>query len=128
VEGKPIDQVREMWTAYARGGVAAMHAVVGDAPVEWIPLGRTEPVPPSEFWASGAGERASRCRSPCTPSRNTGRACSRTGACAGFREGGFSDGQPSWVYFFHDGVFVRGASFPTREAALEAISRFRAEA
>src|SRR5918994_7461709 len=45
VEGKPIEQVRAMWTAYARGGVEAMHHLVGDTQVEWIPLGATEPVP-----------------------------------------------------------------------------------
>ena len=50
------------------------------------------------------------------------------GSMRTFREGGFSDVQPSWVYFFRDGVLVRGASYPTRETALEAISRFRAEA
>ena len=35
--------------------------------------------------------------------------------------------QPSWVYFFRDGVLVRGAGYATREAALEAIRRYRAE-
>src|SRR5262245_21633166 len=50
VEGKPIDQVRARWAAYARGGVEAMHREVGDGPVEWIPLGSDEPVPPDQFW------------------------------------------------------------------------------
>ena len=50
------------------------------------------------------------------------------GSMRTFREGGFSDVQPSWVYFFRDGVLVRGAGYSTREAALEAISRFRAGA
>ena len=49
------------------------------------------------------------------------------GSMRTFRDGGFADVQPSWVYFFRDGVLVRGAGFPTREAALEAIKRYRAE-
>ena len=43
------------------------------------------------------------------------------GSMRTFREGGFADVQPSWVYFFRDGVLVRGAGYATREAALEAI-------
>ena len=128
MEGKPIDQVREMWTAYARGGVAAMHAVVGDAPVEWIPLGRTEPVPPSEFWGEWGRRESEQVQVTVHSFEEHGPCVLAHGSMRSFREGGFSDVQPSWVYFFRDGVFVRGASFPTRESALGAISRFRAEA
>jgi len=49
------------------------------------------------------------------------------GSLRTFRDGGFVDVQPSWVYFFRDGTLVRGAGYATREAALEAISRYRAE-
>ena len=49
VEGKPIEQVRAMWAAYARGGVEAMHAVVGDTLVEWVPLGADEPLPAEQL-------------------------------------------------------------------------------
>jgi hypothetical protein len=44
-----------------------------------------------------------------------------------FREGGFVDVQPSRVYFFRNGVLLRGAGYASRETALEAIERFRAE-
>ena len=47
------------------------------------------------------------------------------GSMRTFRAGGFADVQPSWVYFFRDGVLVRGAGYATREAALEAIGRYR---
>jgi hypothetical protein len=35
--------------------------------------------------------------------------------------------QPSWVYFFREGVLVRAAGYPTREAAVEAVNRWLAE-
>jgi hypothetical protein len=38
-----------------------------------------------------------------------------------FRDGGFVDTQPSWVYFFRDERLVRAVSFASREEALEAI-------
>ena len=34
VEGTPVEQVRSLWAAYARGGVDAMHTQVGEAAVE----------------------------------------------------------------------------------------------
>src|SRR5215217_5643 len=54
VEGTPIEQVKAMWAAYARGGVEAMHDVVGDTLVEWIPLGAEEPLAPERFWGEWA--------------------------------------------------------------------------
>ena len=47
------------------------------------------------------------------------------GSMRTFSEGGFSDVQPSWVYFFRDGVLVRGAGYPTREQALAAAAAWK---
>ena len=118
-----------MWAAYARGGVDAMHAVVGDAPVEWIPLGaRASPSRRRSSGASGAGAQSEQVQVTVHSFEEHGPCVLAHGSMRTFREGGFADVQPSWVYFFRDGVLVRGAGYPTREAALEAISRFRAEA
>jgi hypothetical protein len=40
-----------------------------------------------------------------------------------FRDGGFVDTQPSWVYFFRAGRLIRAVSFASREDALEAIAQ-----
>ena len=116
-----------MWAAYARGGVEAMHAVVGDTPVEWIPLGAEEPVPPERFWGEWGRRQTEQVSVTVHSFEEHGPCVLAHGSMRTFRDGGFADVQPSWVYFFRDGVLVRGAGFPTREAALEAISRFRAE-
>ena len=44
------------------------------------------------------------------------------GSMRTFRDGGFVDVQPSWVYFFRDGRLELVSSFSSRDAALAAIS------
>jgi hypothetical protein len=127
VKGTPIEQVRAIWAAYARGGVEAMHAAVGDAPVEWVPLGAEEPVPPEEFWGAWGRRQTEHVSVTLHSFEEHGPCVLAHGSMRTFREGGFADVQPSWIYFFRDGVLVRGAGYPTREAAMEAIDRFRAE-
>jgi hypothetical protein len=127
VEGEPIDQVRALWAAYSRGGVDAMHAVVGDAPVEWVPLGAEEPVSSERFWGDWGRRRTEHVSVTVHAFEEHGPCVLAHGSMRTFEEGGFADVQPSWVYFFRDDVLVRGAGYPTREAALEAISRFCAE-
>ena len=124
---KPIDQVRALWAAYARGGVEAMHAEVGDGLVEWIPLGAEAPVPAESFWGDWGRKQTEHVSVTVHAFEEHGACVLAHGSMRTFREGGFADVQPSWVYFFRDGVLVRGAGFPTREAALEAIGRYRAE-
>ena len=115
-----------MWTAYARGGVEAMRRLVGDTLVEWIPLGEEEPVPAERFWGDW-GRRLNEQQSVTIHSLEEHGSCVIAhGSLRTFHEGGFADVQPSWVYFFRDGVLVRAAGYPTREAAMKAISRWRA--
>ena len=128
MEGKPIEQVRALWAAYARGGVDAMHEVVGDAPVEWVPLGQDAAVAPEQFWGDWGRLRNEQVSVTVHSFEEHGPCVIAHGSMRTFREGGFIDVQPSWVYFFRDGVLVRGAGYPTREAALAAISRWREEA
>jgi hypothetical protein len=125
VEGKPIEQVRAMWAAYARGGVEAMHALVGDTLVEWVPLGEDEPVPREQFWGEWGRRQTEQVSVTVHSFEEHGPCVLAHGSMRTFRESGFADVQPSWVYFFRDGELVRGASYATREAAREAISRYR---
>jgi hypothetical protein len=85
-------------------------------------------VPPSEFWGEWGRRESEQVQVTVHSFEEHGPCVLAHGSMRTFREGGFSDVQPSWVYFFRDGVLVRGAGYSTREAALEAISRFRAEA
>jgi ketosteroid isomerase-like protein len=128
VEGKPIEQVRALWAAYARGGVSAMREVVSDTLVEWVPLGRDEPVPPEQFWGEWGRRQREQVSVTVHSFEEHGDCVLAHGSMRTFREGGFFDVQPSWVYFFREGKLVRGAGYPTREAALVAISRWRPEA
>jgi ketosteroid isomerase-like protein len=128
VEGKPIEQVRALWAAYARGGVSAMRELVGDTLVEWVPLGREVPVPPEQFWGEWGRRQRDQVSVTVHSFEEHGDCVLAHGSMRTFREGGFIDVQPSWVYFFREGKLVRGAGYPTREAALEAISRWRLEA
>lgn len=119
----PIEQVKELWAAYARGGVAAMRAAVGDTLVEWIPLGADEPMPPEQFWGDWGRRQEGQVSVTVHSFEEHGDCVIAHGSMRTFSEGGFADVQPSWVYFFRDGRLVRGAGFGTREEALTAIRR-----
>ena len=114
-----------MWAAYARGGVEAMHAVVGDAAVEWVPLGADEPLSSELFWGEWGRRQTEQVSVTVHSFEEHGPCVLAHGSMRTFRENGFADVQPSWVYFFRDGTLVRGAGYATREAAVEAIRRFR---
>ena len=125
MEGTPVEQVRALWAAYARGGVDAMHAEVGEAAIEWIPTGAREPVPQEQFWGDW-GRRLNEQQSVTIHSLEEHGSCVIAhGSLRTFHEGGFADVQPSWVYFFRDGVLVRGAGYPTREQALAAAAAWK---
>ena len=117
-----------MWAAYQRGGVDAMHELVGDAPVEWVPLGAEEPVPPEQFWGAWGRRRTEQVSIAVHSFEEHGPCVVAHGSMRTFSEGGFADVQPSWVYFFRDGRLVRGAGYATREEALQAAGRWRPEA
>jgi ketosteroid isomerase-like protein len=125
VEGKPLEQVKALWAAYARGGVEAMHRVVGDANVEWIPLGADDPVAAERFWGDWGRRQTEQVSVTVHSFEEHGPCVLAHGSMRTFRAGGFADVQPSWVYFFREGRLVRGAGYPTRQAALEAIGRWR---
>jgi hypothetical protein len=127
VEGTPVEQVRALWAAYARSGVDAMHALVGDAPIEWVPMDAEEPVPPEQIWGEWGRRRGEHQSVTIHSLEEHGSCVIAHGSMRTFHESGFADVQPSWAYFFRDGVLVRAAGYPTREAALEAVTRWQQE-
>ena len=117
----PVDQVRAIWSAYARGGVDALREVVDDD-VEFVPLGATEGIPPDEFWETWVREHTDEISVTVHGYERHGSCVLAHGSLRTFRSGGFVDVQPSWVYFFHSGRLRRCVGYPTREDALKAIS------
>ncbi len=128
VEGKPIEQVRAMWAAYARGGVEAMHAASASTVVEWVPLGaRRARVRPSSSGASGAAAQTEqRLGHRALASRSTARACSPTAACARSARAASPTCSRAGSTSSATGRWCAAAGYATREEALEAIGRYRA--
>ena len=126
VEPDLVTQVRAIWAAYARGGFQALCEVVGPD-VEWVPLERDTPVPPDEFWGDWAREQTDRVSVTVHGFETHGSCVLAHGSLRTFRDGGFVDVQPSWVYFFEDRRLIRCVGYPTREEALAAIAEFNPE-
>jgi ketosteroid isomerase-like protein len=124
VEQVLVAQVRAIWAAYARGGVEALRRVVGDD-VEWIPLTREAPVSGEAFWDGWARARSERTSATVHGFETHGPCVLAHGSLRTFRDGGFVDVQPSYVYFFSGQRLVRCAGYPTREEALAAIAEYR---
>jgi hypothetical protein len=103
-----------------------MHRVAGDD-VEWIPLSETAPLPAEEFWGDWALRRTEQVSVSVHGYEAHGPCVLAHGSMRTFREGGFIDEQPSWVYFFAGGRLIRSAGYRTREDALAAIGSFTQE-
>ena len=116
------DRVRRMWAAFERDGVAGL-SLYADDDVEWSPsngagtfrgLRELE-----EYWRTHAD------RQVVVPHawEQHGEAVLVHGSMRMFRDGGFVDIQPSWVYFFRGERLVRVTAFASRDDALAAIER-----
>jgi ketosteroid isomerase-like protein len=119
------DCVRKMWAAFERDGVAGLRPFVDDE-VEWTPSngggtlrGFDELV---AYWEAHASQQS------VVPHawEEHGDCVLVHGSLRMFRDGGFVDTQPSWVYFFRDGKLRRAVAFASREEALAAIEQHRA--
>jgi hypothetical protein len=123
----PEEQIRALWDAYARHGVDGMRAMVGPD-VEWVPWSAGgEVLRGHEQLAEWAATQREHHPSATLHGLETHGSCVLAhGSLRVFREGGFVDMQPSWVYFFRGLHLVRAAAFSTREAALAAIAEFNA--
>jgi ketosteroid isomerase-like protein len=112
-------RVRQLWAAFEHGGIDGMRPFLDDD-VEWRPADGTlirGVAALAEYWED-VGERRS-----IVPHawEQHGECVLVHGSMRVFRDGGFVDTQPSWVYFFRDERLVRAVSFASREEALEAI-------
>ena len=123
----PVALVRSIWSAYAGGGVDAVAELVGHD-VEWVPLTEGRPVPHEQLFGEGGRERASRISATAHRFEAHGECVLAHGSLRTFRESGFVDVQPSWVYFFRGGRLLRCVGYGTREDALRAIAEFSAAA
>jgi ketosteroid isomerase-like protein len=127
VHTDPVALVRSIWTAYASGGVEAVDRLVGPD-VEWVPLSMSRAVSRDEMLGDWGRERARTTSATAHGFEAHGECVLAHGSLRTFRESGFVDVQPSWVYFFRGGRLLRCVGYGTREDALRAIAEFDAEA
>jgi hypothetical protein len=127
VHTDPVALVRSLWSAYAGGGIDAVAELVG-ADVEWVPLSEGRAIPREQLFGEGGRERASRISATAHRFEAHGECVLAHGSLRTFRESGFVDVQPSWVYFFRGGRLLRCVGYGTREDALRAIAEFSATA
>jgi ketosteroid isomerase-like protein len=118
-------RVRALWAAYARGGAAALRELVGED-VEWVPLSTDgRPVPLEELFGEWGRRQAERTSAAVHGFETRGDCVLAYGSLRTFRDGGFVDVQPCWVYFFREARLVRAAGYATREDALRAIGAYQ---
>jgi ketosteroid isomerase-like protein len=114
------DRVRRIWAAFERDGVDGIRPLIDDD-VEWTPsdgAGAVRGVDAlEEYWRL---HRATQTVVPHALEQH-GECVLVHGSMRMFRDGGFVDTQPSWVYFFRDEKLLRAAAFATREDAVAAI-------
>jgi hypothetical protein len=115
-------RVRKMWAAFQRDGIAGMRPYV-DEEVEFTPTEQGGTIRGfaalAAYWRDQAGKQS------VVPHawEQHGDCVLVHGSLRMFRDGGFVDTQPSWVYFFRDGKLRRACAFASREEALAAIER-----
>jgi hypothetical protein len=120
VHTDPVALVRSIWSAYAGGGMEAVNRLVGDD-VEWVPLTARASLSDAQLREHNRHVSATAHRF-----EQHGDCVLAHGSLRTFRESGFVDVQPSWVYFFRGGRLLRCVGYGTREDALHAIARFTA--
>ncbi|MEA2279893.1 MAG: hypothetical protein QOK21_500 [Solirubrobacteraceae bacterium] len=115
-------RVRAIWDAYERGGAAAMRDLLDDD-VALRPSGGEVLRGPAEI--VGYLERHGDSLSAIPHVYESHGDCVLVhGSLRRFRDGGFLDVQPSWVYFFRDGRLLGATAYASRAEALAAIEDF----
>lgn len=99
-----------------------MRALVGPD-VEWVPYsGGGQVIEGTD--ALGAFDEQAEIRVTVHGFESHGSCVVVHGSLRVFREGGFMDVQPTWVYFFREERLVRAVAYATRQDALDAIGDF----
>jgi ketosteroid isomerase-like protein len=116
------DCVRRMWAAFERDGVAALRPYVDDD-VEWTPSNGAGTIRGFDELVDYWDSHSSMLSVVAHAWEVHGEAVLVHGSLRMFRDGGFVDTQPSWVYFFRDGSLRRAVAYASREEALAAIAQ-----
>jgi hypothetical protein len=117
---EPVEQVRAIWSAFDRGGMEALRKVTPG--VEWVPLGHGNPPDDDDLF-----RHASDISVTVHGLEEHGSCVLAHGSLRTFREGGFVDVQPTWVYFFDaQRRLQRCVGYASREDALAAITAYQA--
>jgi ketosteroid isomerase-like protein len=117
------ERVRRLWAGFERAGVEGMRPFVDDD-VEWRPAdgpvirGLTAL---AQHWRELGGRKSVVAHAW----EQHGECVLVHGSMREFRDGGFVETQPSWVYFFREGRLLRAVSFASREEAVAAIEQHR---
>jgi ketosteroid isomerase-like protein len=119
-----VQRVRDMWEAFVREGVDGLRRHTDDE-VEWT-LSGGHTIRGLDALAAHLRVAPEVAAVPHVWEEH-GECVLVHGSLRTFQEGGFMDVQPSWVYFFRGERLMRAVTFPSREAALEAIARHGAD-
>jgi ketosteroid isomerase-like protein len=112
--------VRKMWAAFQRDGIAGMRPYV-DEDVEFTPTDDSGTIRGFDALAAYWHDRGAKQSVVPHAWEQHGDCVLVHGSLRMFRDGGFVDTQPSWVYFFDDGKLSRAIAYASREEALAAI-------
>ena len=121
-----VARVQAIWRAYERHGVAGMRDVAGPD-VEWVPFSGGGRVLKGQAGLDEWSERAE-IRASVHGFEPYGDCVLVHGSLRVFREGGFLDVQPSWVFFFRGDRLTRAVAYATRQEALAAIAEYSGNA
>jgi len=120
----PVAQVRELWRAWAGGGVEALLAHVDDD-AEWAPHAEGRVLRGAEelraFWADVAA-RGERREATLYRLERHGDAVVASGALRVVRDGHLTESQLAWVHAFVGGRLRSTAAYDTRAEALRAAA------
>jgi ketosteroid isomerase-like protein len=108
-------RARALWDAYARGDVDALRAQLDDD-IEWRPLGGKLLRGPAEV-AAYLHHAVETMSAVAHVFETDGDRVIVHGSLRRFRDGGFVDMQPTWVYRFRGGRLVRLESYESRDEA-----------
>jgi ketosteroid isomerase-like protein len=118
-----VELVRQLWTAFERGGIEAVLEIV-DADVEWEPYGGGGVVYRGHeglrAYMQARRERNEEADGRLYSAFAKGDAVVARGEIRIRGEHGIVTMQPGWLYEFREGKLVRFRGFPTQEAAMRA--------